>query len=183
MINKLFISLSKAVLASMVLFLSACGYETVPYVDIQRYQGLWYQISANPAFFNQGLVGVTAEYSLNEDGSVKVVNKGFMSTLEGNLEEIEGRAVVVDTKTNSRLKVSFPGQPDFPFANYLIVVLDDVNYQYVAVTDPLGSTLFILSRTPKLDESIYQGILSDLAAKGVDTSMLELTPQAEIEAI
>jgi len=146
-----FIYVRKFVLLSVVVFfLNGCGYETVSYVDINRYQGLWYQISANPAFFNEGLVGVTANYTINPDGSLKVENKGFKGTLDGEVDEIEGRAEVVDTKTNASLKVSFPGQPNLPYPNYLIVVLDDVGYQYAAVTDPLGSTLFILSRSPQL---------------------------------
>lgn len=169
-----------SITTAVVLFLSGCGYETVPYVDIQRYQGLWYQISANPAFFNEGLVGVTAEYSLNDDGSVKVINKGYIDTLDGEVDEIEGRAVVVDTQTNASLKVTFPGQPNLPFPNYLIVVLDDVDYQYAAVTDPLGSTLFVLSRTPQMDDDLHQNILSQLATKGIDTSKLLITPQPEL---
>lgn len=174
-----FVTLKISVIAVLVSLLSACGVETVSYVDIQRYQGLWYQISANPTFFNEGLVGVTAEYSLNEDGSVRVINKGYVETLDGELDEIEGRAVVVDKNTNAALKVTFPGQPELPFPNYLIVVLDETDYQYAAVTDPLGSTLFILSRTPQMEESVYQNILSELEAKGVDTSQLLITPQPE----
>ena len=76
--------------------------------------GLWYQISAYETSFNQGLVGVTAEYTLLADGSVQVFNQGFQDDLDGPIDEILGNAVVVDEATNSRLKVSFPGVPNFP---------------------------------------------------------------------
>ena len=82
--------------------LSGCkSVETVPFVEVERYMGLWYQISAYETSFNQGLVGVTAEYTLLEDGSVQVYNRGFEGSLEGPIDEILGNAVVVDEETNS----------------------------------------------------------------------------------
>lgn len=166
------------VLGLLVLTLSGCNYTTVNYVDIPRYMGLWYQISANPAFFNEGLVGVTANYTLNADGTVTVLNQGFQDTLDGEKSEITGVAEVFDEATNAALRVTFPGQPELPYPNYLIVVLDEVDYQYAVVTDPLQTTLFVLSRTPQMDEGLYQNILAELAVKEIDTSKLLLTPQA-----
>ncbi len=158
--------------------LSGCkGPATVPFVDIERYMGLWYQISAYETSFNEGLVGVTAEYTLLADGSVQVYNKGYKDTLDGPIDEILGKAVVADPKTNSKLKVTFPGVPNFPWANYLIVILDEANYQYAVVTDPLQYTLFVLSRTPTMDEVLYADILSQLESKGINTKKLLLTPQ------
>lgn len=161
------------------LSLSACRIvETVPFVDIPRYMGLWYQIAANEVSFNEGLVGVTAEYTLLEDGSVEVLNKGYQDTLDGELNQITGNATIWDEETNSKLKVVFPGAPDLPYPNYLIVVLDEAGYEYAAVTDPFEYTLFILSRSPKMSENTYSMILGQLEALGVDTSELVITPQA-----
>ena len=160
--------------------LSACRFvETVPYVEIPRYMGLWYQIAANEVSFNEGLVGVTAEYTLLEDGSVEVYNKGYLNTLDGQVSDIVGNATIWDEETNSQLKVVFPGAPDLPYPNYLIVVLDDAEYQYAAVTDPFEYTLFILSRDPQMDDNTYAMILGELEALGVDTSELLITPQPE----
>ncbi|CCU70695.1 lipocalin family protein [Thalassolituus oleivorans] len=161
-----------------VLFLSGCQWvTTVPYVEIPRYMGLWYQISANEVFFNEGLVGVTAEYTLLEDGSVQVFNKGFVETLDGEPSEIIGNATIWDEETNSKLKVVFPDAPNLPYPNYLIVVLDNIDYQYAVVTDPLEYTLFVLSRTPTMDDNTYAMILGELEALDVDTSKLIRTPQ------
>ncbi len=165
------------ILVTFLPFLNACQTDTVAYVDVPRYMGLWYQISANPVFFNEDLVGVTAEYALNDDGTVKVVNQGFVGSLDGPVDMIEGVAEVVDTETNATLKVDFPGVPNTPFPNYLIVVLDETNYQYAVVTDPLNTTLFVLSRTAQMEESLYQNIISNLEAQHIDTSKLLLTPQ------
>lgn len=164
-------------IAALAIFLSGCITKTVPYVDINRYMGLWYQVSTNPTPFSGDLVGVTAEYSLQDDGSVRVYNSGYKGTLDGEFSDIIGRAVIVDKNTNSKLKVTFPGAPDLPFPNYLIVILDEVDYQYAVVTDPLQQTLFVLSRTAQMDESLYQDILSQLQAQGIKTSKLVRTPQ------
>lgn len=166
-----------AALAISLVLVSGCWVQTVAYVDVLRYAGSWYQIAANPTFFNEGLVGVTANYTLQDDGTIKVLNSGFVDRLDGEPELIEGLAVVADPVSNASLAVSFPGQPELPFPNYLIVVLDEVDYQYAAVTDPLFTTLFILSRTPQMDDKIYQQIITQLEAKGVPTEQLLLTPQ------
>ncbi len=166
-----------AALASMF-FLAGCkGPETVAYVDVERYMGQWYQISAYETSFNEGLVGVTAEYTLREDGTVNVYNRGYQGSLQGPVDDITGTATVVDETTNARLKVEFPGVPNFPWPNYLIVVLDAQNYQYAVVTDPLKYTFFVLSRTPAMDETSYNSILQQLEAKGIDTGKLIVTEQ------
>ncbi len=158
--------------------LSGCRYpEPVDFVDIPRYMGLWYQISANEVSFNEGLVGVTAEYTLLEDGSVEVYNKGYQDSLDGELSEITGNAVVWDEESNAALKVTFPDVPDFGYPNYLIVVLDEADYQYAVVTDPFQYTLFVLSRTPQMDDNTYAMILGELAARDIDASQLVLTEQ------
>jgi len=172
-------NLRSVLILSFALLMSGCKTETVPYVDVERYMGLWYQISAYETSFNEGLVGVTAEYTLLADGSVQVYNKGYLDTLDGPIDEILGNAVVVDEETNSRLKVSFPGVPNFPWANYLIVILDSENYQYAVVTDPLRYTLFVLSRTPQMAPETYSMILTELQNQGINTEKLLLTPQPE----
>ncbi len=173
------ILIRSALIAILGLTLSGCRLvtETVPYVDIERYMGLWYQISANEVSFNEGLVGVTAEYTLLDDGSVEVYNKGYQDTLDGEDSDIVGNAVVAVPETNAALKVEFPDVPDTLLPNYLIVVLDDIDYQYAVVTDPFQYTLFVLSRTPQMDANTYAMILGMLEVQGIDTSDLLLTPQ------
>ena len=151
---------------------------TVSSVDINRYVGLWYQISAYEVFFNRGLVGVTAEYTLNDDGTVHVFNRGLQGSLDGPEQTIEGTARVVDTQTNSKLEVKF----NFPLSNlfkgqYWIVDLDEQDYSYAVVSDSRRSTLFVLSRTPQLKKSVYNRILQRLEDNGFDTNTLVLTEQ------
>lgn len=160
-----------------VIWLAGCV-PTVDFVDVERYMGLWYQVAAYETSFNRGLVAVTAEYTLLEDGTVQVYNRGYKESFDGAVDEILGSATVINTETNAELVVNFPTVPfNFPFANYLIVVLDQENYQYAAVTDPFKSTLFILSRTPELDEVTYNNILASLQALKINTDRLVPTPQ------
>jgi apolipoprotein D and lipocalin family protein len=152
--------------------------ETVAKVDIDRYVGLWHEIASNPVFFNQDLVGVTAEYSLNDDGSVKVVNTGYKGSLDGQKDTITGRAVVVDTETNSKLTVQFDTFFGFLFkGNYWIVLLDDVDYKYAVVTDNRQFTLFVLNREPNMSKALYDEIVEKLKAKDIDVSRLKLTSE------
>lgn len=161
-----------------MLFLSGCrAPKTVSYVDIPRYMGLWYQIAAYETFFNEGLEGVTAEYTLLEDGTVEVYNSGYVGSLDGPFDDIYGNAEVLDTETNAKLKVTFPEAVNLPYANYLIIILDEDDYSYAVVSDPLKYTLFILSRTPQMDEDVYTGIISELEDMGFDTGKLITTQQ------
>lgn len=169
--------LPRALLLLSTLLIASCTTQTVPYVDIPRYMGLWYQIAAYETNFNEGLVGVTAEYTLQDDGSVQVYNKGFQGGLDGPIDEILGVATVEDPSSNARLNVRFPGVPNFPWANYLIVILDANNYQYAVVTDPLRYTMFILSRTPTMDPDLYDEILAELESRGFNINKLILTDQ------
>ena len=81
--------------------------ETVDYVDVERFTVLWYQIARyfNPA--EGDVAGVTAEYSINDDGTLNVINKGLLDGLDGTPVTIEGFARIVDTETNAKLAVTF----------------------------------------------------------------------------
>ncbi len=152
--------------------------DTAGQVDLSRYIGSWYEIAKYPTSFQTQCFGaVTAEYSLNDDGSIRVVNTCREGALDGPESTIEGTATVADTTTNAKLNVSF--FPPFA-APYWIIDLD-AEYQWAVVGEPSRSFLWILSRTPQMDDATYQDILSRLPDKGYDVSKLELTPQPETE--
>ncbi len=147
--------------------------ETVEYVDVERYMGKWYEIANYPTFFNRRCTATTAEYALQDDGTVQVVNECRIDEPSGRLNRIEGTATVVNDQTNAELKVRFFlfGQGD-----YWIIALDE-DYQWAVVGDPNRQTLFILSRTPTLEDEVYQDILDQVRAKCYDPDALELTVQ------
>ena len=142
-------------------------------VDLQRYLGKWYEIASYPAWFQKGCTGSTAEYSLLSDGKIQVVNRCRKDNLDGPLKESKGKAEVVDTATNAKLKVWF----FWPFkGNYWIIELNP-DYQWAVVGEPSRKYLWILSRTPIMDEAVYQGILERLPQKGYDPAKLRKTAQ------
>jgi apolipoprotein D and lipocalin family protein len=137
-------------------------------VDLDRYLGKWYEIASYPAWFQKGCVGSTANYSLLDNGKIQVVNRCHKDSLDGPLKESKGKAEVVDKTTNAKLKVWF----FWPFkGNYWIIDLSP-DYQWAVVGEPSRKYLWILSRTPVMDATAYQGILARLPGKGYDPEKL-----------
>ncbi|HSM49423.1 MAG TPA: lipocalin family protein [Draconibacterium sp.] len=139
---------------------------TVKELDLQRYLGTWYEIARFDHRFERGLVGVTATYSMREDGKIRVLNQGFKNTLDGELSVAEGKAKL--TGEPGKLKVSFFW---IFYADYLVMELDE-NYQWALIGSTSDKYLWILSRTSKLDESTKNLILEKARNRGYDTSKL-----------
>ena len=140
----------------------------VPSVDLTRYAGKWYEIARYPTPFQAGCASSTADYTANEDGTIGVFNTCLAA--DGSVNStIQGTARVVDATTNAKLKVSFPNVP-IP-GDYWIIDLGQ-DYEYAVVGDPTRLTLFILSRTPTLDQLTLEAILSRLTDQGYDPAKL-----------
>jgi apolipoprotein D and lipocalin family protein len=151
----------------------------VSYVDINRYVGLWYEIARFPFSIQEGCHDTTAEYHLLKNGRLKVVNQCRKYAFDGKIDKAEGSAKVIDHETNAKLKVSFNFFMNlFGGANYWIIDLDD-DYQYAVVSEPEARYLWILSRSPQMEESVYDQILSRLADDGFMIEFLQKTPQSE----
>jgi apolipoprotein D and lipocalin family protein len=147
--------------------------DVVPFVDLQRYLGTWYEIATIPQRFQKGCVGVTAGYSLRKNGDIQVVNTCFQETLEGEVRTARGKARVVDKATNAKLKVSF----FWPFWGAYWVIGLDPDYKWAIVGHPNRAYLWILSRTPQMDDALYDELLKMIAAKGYDLTKIRKTLQ------
>ena len=131
------------------------GVETVEGFELDRYLGTWYEVARLDHRFERGLTNVTANYSMLDDGGVRVVNRG--RSADGEWEDAEGKAYFVDRPDAGRLKVSFFG----PFyGGYNIVELDKDGYQYALVVGPDRDYLWILARQPDLDDTILQRLVA-----------------------
>lgn len=147
--------------------------QTVPHVDLTKYVGKWYEISSYPQSFQKGCNCTTAEYTLSDRGDVIVENRCNKDSINGKQSYIKGKAFVEADSGNAKLKVQF----FWPFkAKYWIIDLAD-DYSYAVVSHPNKKYLWILSRTPKMEEAIYQQIISRLQLKGFDLLKLQKTPQ------
>jgi apolipoprotein D and lipocalin family protein len=141
--------------------------EVVGAVDLTRYAGRWYEIARLPNRFEKKCAdSVTATYTLRSDGKVDVVNR--CRKANGEYTTAKGKARIVDKKTNAKLKVTF----FWPFyGDYWILDLGS-NYEYAVVGAPNRDYLWILSRTPQLDEELYQRLLREMATRGFATDRM-----------
>ena len=148
--------------------------EVVQHVDLSRYLGTWYEIVRLPAWFERECTGVTATYSIREDGYIEVLNSCNKGSLDGPKKEAKGKAWVVDKKTNAKLKVRF----FWPFSgDYWIIDLDEKDYQYAVVGDPGRKYLWVLSRTTKMSETLLSRLLDRARGLGYNTEKIERTRQ------
>ena len=163
----------KKLLIAWMLFLTACvGIpDNVKPVDgfiLEKYLGKWYEIARLDHSFERGLSRVTANYSLREDGGVRVMNRGY-SEKEGRWKEAEGKAYFVQRTDQGHLKVSFFG----PFyGSYVVFELDHENYRYALVSGPDKSYFWILARSPEMKRDLRDRLIAKAAARGFDTSKL-----------
>ena len=138
--------------------------ETVNNIDIEKYSGKWYEIASYPLPFQEGCMCTTAEYtSMGE--YIKVFNQCLQKAEDNKkrkTQSIEGKAFVVEGSNNAKLKVQF--FPPFK-ADYWIIDRDE-DYSYAVVSNPEKSTLWILSRTPRMKFVTYEAITNRLAEKG-----------------
>ena len=150
--------------------------EVVHHVEMEKYLGTWYEIATIPAGFQKNCVAVTATYSLRKDGNIEVLNACRVGLLDGPFKSVKGKAWVVDTATNAKLKVRF-----FRLftGDYWIIELDP-QYRYAVVGHPSRNYLWILSRTPKINDELYSKLLARIARKGYDINRVVMTPQQAV---
>ena len=153
--------------------------KTIPSIDVARYLGTWYEIAKFPNWFQRKcLSGTNANYQLKEDGNVKVTNRCKVEG--GEMAQAIGTARQIGGATSPKLEVRFA--PDwlailpFVWGDYWVIDLDP-QYQLAAVSDPRREYLWILSRTPKVNQKSYDDLLQRLVTQQFDLSQLSLTPQ------
>jgi apolipoprotein D and lipocalin family protein len=160
---------------SIVLFLLLTGCIGIPdnvqpvdNFQLEKYLGQWYEIARLDHSFERGLSQVTANYSLRDDGGVRVLNRGY-SEKEKKWKEAEGKAFFVKRPDQGYLKVSFFG----PFyGSYIVFELDHENYQYALVCGSDKSYLWILARSPEIKQDLKDMLIAIAAKVGFDTSKL-----------
>lgn len=169
--------LAHFILLTLLLSCSSSNYpplDVVDEVDINRYIGKWYEIALLPNSFEEGCNCTTAEYSIIDSVTIRVTNTCNKDSVNGEIDKANGKAFVVDGSNNAKLKVQF----FWPFkGDYWIIDLDEVNYQYAIVGSPNRKYLWILARTPKMDESLYKSLVDKCKAMNFDVSKLVLTNQ------
>uniref|UniRef100_A0A7N0UXK0 Lipocalin/cytosolic fatty-acid binding domain-containing protein n=1 Tax=Kalanchoe fedtschenkoi TaxID=63787 RepID=A0A7N0UXK0_KALFE len=148
--------------------------QVVKGLDLKRYMGRWYEIAKFPSFYEpQSGENTRATYTLKPDGTVDVLNETF---LKGKRIFIKGFAYKADPKSDeAKLKVKFNLLP--VIGDYWVLYLD-ADYQYAVVGEPSRTSLFILTRTNKIDDLVYNQLVQKAAEQGYDVRKLRKTPQS-----
>ena len=149
----------------------------VPYVDVDRYLGTWYEMASIPNWFQSYCrQGVRAQYALEVSGSVEVRNSCIDDG--GIRNELVGRALIYDAEAASRLQVAFFGiDPAEIDPNYWILYLEE-DYSLVVVGEPERNFGWILSRSPAISQSRMTTAAELLLRNGYDLNDFELTDQS-----
>jgi len=148
------------------------GVQVVNNFNIKSYAGKWYEIARFDFKHEKDMDQVTAEYTLNEDGSVKVLNKGF-DTVKNEWKESEGKAKFIGDETRGALKVSFFG----PFYSGYNVVAMDPDYENALIFGESKDYIWFLSRNKTMPEEVKQKFLKLARDAGYDLNRLVWTKQ------
>ena len=140
--------------------------EPVKHFDLKRYLGLWHEVARMDHYFERGLTDVTAEYTLKEDGTIKVENSGW-NIRKKKRSKIIGHAKI--TSIPGLLRVSFFWRF---YSDYRILMLD-TDYQWALVGAGNSSYLWILSRNKSLPKEICDNIFAEARRRGYDISRLK----------
>lgn len=149
------------------------GIAPVNNFELDRYLGRWYEIARLNHSFEQDLDAVTAEYSVREDGGIRVINSG-LNISSGEIQQAEGRAYFVDDPTVGHLKVSFFGPF---FGSYVIFELDQEDYQYAFIAGNTTDYLWLLSRSPRVSQKLLEKFKERATELGFDLQELILVTQ------
>ena len=168
------------IISSVAALLTGCettsDIAAVKNFEPERYMGTWYEIARLPQYFERDLDEVTAQYTLNDDDTIKVVNSGVK---DGEPTSITGKAKLKDPDANPQtgeLRVSF----FWPFySDYRVIELAP-DYSYALVTAGSRDYLWVLSRKPTMDKAQLDGILERAKALGFELGELEYPKPVKI---
>ncbi|ANU07263.1 lipocalin family protein [Paraurantiacibacter namhicola] len=149
-------------------------------VALQSYLGTWYEYARYEAPFQEGCEGVTAEYTLRDDGKIRVVNSCYEGALDGEFRQSTGRAKVVEGSQGAQLKVSFFG----PFyGDYWVLDRGEPDadglYPWSIVGEPSGRYLWLLTREAQPDAATRTLLERRVKELGYDWSLVRMTQQPE----
>jgi len=163
----------------LALLITSCAPSTrmiqpVEGFDVQRYAGTWHEIARYPHRFEKNLSCVTATYTLNDDGSVGVINRGF-NVVTGEWSSAKGKALFKKEPTIGLLKVTF----FWPFyGQYKVIRLDKADYSYAVITSSSFKYLWILAQEPQLPEDTLSELLQYVTDLGFDRSKIIMVDQS-----
>ena len=174
MMRALFCILALALLAGCASSSAEAPPASAGQVDLQRYQGTWYELARLPMFFQRNCAQAEAHYALQGDGTVAVRNR--CRTLQGEWQEVSGQAFAQQAGQTDKLWVRFDNWfsrlfPDLTRGDYWVLYLDD-DYRVALVGNPDRQYLWLLSRTPQVSAKTREQLLNIARERGYATEGL-----------
>ncbi len=172
-----------ALLLAALLALAGCatappaGLTPVTPFDVNRYAGKWYEIARMDHSFERGLSDVSARYTVQPDGSVQVINRGFDVSRQAWKEAV-GKALFTGDASRGALKVSFFG----PFYGGYNVIALDPDYRWSLVVGPDLGYVWILARDKQLTPEVREQVLAQARKAGIDVDRLIWVAQTRPDA-
>lgn len=147
--------------------------ETVDYVDVDRFMGIWYVIGVIPTFVEKDAVNAVEKYELNEDGDIDITFTHYKKEPTGEFKEYHPKGFIYDKNTNAEWRVQFLWPLKF---KYLVIDLAE-DYRYTVIGVPNRKYLWIMARDTKLNAEDYSNIKNRLVEQGYDISKIVDVPQ------
>lgn len=144
-------------------------------VELERFQGGWYEIAKLPRPTQEGCVATTAYYRLKSSTELDVYSECHEGSVDGPVRRMAARAVVTDPDEPAKLSLDFGGF----FGDYWIVDRDDA-YEHAVVGHPSRDYLWILARRAAISDEDYRALVEHAKAKDFDVSRLEMTAQPDV---
>jgi apolipoprotein D and lipocalin family protein len=164
-------------LFALILTISACkkdnSDQTVEYLDLERFMGDWYVISILPNPIETNAVNSIESYTLNDKGNIDITYSFYQKEKDGKKKVMHPKASVYNTITNSEWRVQFIWPIKFP---YLVIWLDE-DYQTTVIGVSNRKYAWIMSRSPQIDDAMYEKILARMKALNYNTDKLQMIPQ------
>jgi|TARA_B110000495_G_scaffold114878_1_gene99477 apolipoprotein D and lipocalin family protein len=147
--------------------------ETVDYVDIEKFMGDWYVIANIPTFIEKRATNAIESYQLNDKGEVETTFTFYQDSPQGKRKKYSPKGFIFNTETNAEWRMQFLWPIKMPF---LIIDLDEA-YSYTVIGVPNRNYVWIMSREPFMDPTLYEKIITKLKEVDYDTSKIKIIRQ------
>jgi apolipoprotein D and lipocalin family protein len=170
--------MKKFILASLLVFtVTGCSsyppMRTVAHVDLDRFMGDWYVIASIPTFIEEGAHNAIETYKLNKDGTIDTTFTFRQDGFDGELKKYNPTGFVFDKQSNAVWGMRFI----WPIkADYRIVYLDK-DYSQTVIGRIQRDYVWIMARSPEINEQDYKKLIKRVAELGYDTTGIKRVPQ------
>jgi lipocalin len=166
----------------VLLLFSACATtpqkstESIPLVrefDLNRLEGIWYEVARMPFFLSNKLVNTVDIYTMQEDGTIEIIYEGYKKSPQGRKKTYVSTGWVPDESVPGLLQVKFSGL----FTKDYRIIMRDEDYTWMVVTSDSKRFLWFMSRAPTVDEDLYRKLVDAAAGWGFEVARLQRVPQ------